>query len=385
MLLEGHGRVKPDGNRVAARQSTGIKREGASPKLRKALRAQAEEVYHARMIQLARARVGLSTVTGETFERWAVWYDTHHIAKHRGAARERDALAHLIDHFGPMRLTDIKPARWTEYETTRLAAGASPNTIGRELAVMKATLVTAVGEHLEVSPLAHVKRKTKKVPPKRTVTAQDEKRLIAALRPGKVRGGTFGDEELLDLYLVAVGTLLRQENVILLQRKHFHANVLTVETKTGPHRLALQGPTMLQMRALTVLKRRLPKTREGYFFPRWAERWRRLEPSSRRVVVRDRQEDARAAANKLLLQKFRRACTRAEIPWGLENHGVVWHTATRASGATRMIREHGIDVRTVQLLGNWSSLDQMASYLGIDLTAGSDARSVHGATRLAAK
>jgi hypothetical protein len=51
---------------------------------------------------------------------------------------------------------------------------------------------------------------------------------------------------------------------------------------------------------------------------------------------------------------------------GLNNHGVVWHTATRASGATRMLRDYGIDVRTVQLIGGWSSLDQMAQYLGID-------------------
>jgi hypothetical protein len=32
-----------------------------------------------------------------------------------------------------------------------------------------------------------------------------------------------------------------------------------------------------------------------------------------------------------------------------------------------MIREYGIDVRTVQLIGGWKSLDQMAEYLGLAL------------------
>jgi hypothetical protein len=40
----------------------------------------------------------------------------------------------------------------------------------------------------------------------------------------------------------------------------------------------------------------------------------------------------------------------------------------RPSGATRLIREYGIDLRTVQLMGPWRSLDQMAEYLGVDLT-----------------
>ena len=38
---------------------------------------------------------------------------------------------------------------------------------------------------------------------------------------------------------------------------------------------------------------------------------------------------------------------------------MVWHTLTRASGATRLLRDYKKDVRTVQLLGGWSPLDQM--------------------------
>lgn len=355
MLLEGHGATRANGTHTPKRESTGIRRDAPSAATRKDLRSEAEQVYHARMVQLARGRVGLPVDTGRTFTDQARWFATHHTAKRKSQTsvdRETDIIARLVDHFGSTPLRDIRPARWQEYETTRMNGGVALNTVGRELAVMKSILVSAVGDHLEVSPLAHVQRKSTKVPPKRTITAADEKRLIIALSPGKVRGGTFGaDDELLDLYLLGVGTLLRQQNLIDLQRQQFHAGRLVVVTKTGPHAIALDGPTTLQRRCLAILKRRMPTTPQGYFFPKWQARFARY----------------RNAANAKFLQTFRRACRRAGIPWGLKNHGVVWHTATRASGATRMIREHGVDVRTVQLLGGWRSLDQMAEYLGIDL------------------
>jgi site-specific recombinase XerD len=251
-------------------------------------------------------------------------------------------LAHLRAHFGPRRLSDIKPPAWTEYETTRRGAGASTNTIGRELAVMKSLLAAAVGKHLEVSPLAHIKRRTDRLPAKRTITAADERQLLKELH----------DAELHDLYEVGVGTLLREQNLIHLQRRQLHGERLVAQTKTGPHQIDLSGPTSLQTRALAVLRRRLPKDPDGYFFPRWQALFTRNRDS----------------ANAFMLKIVRRAAKRAGLPWGLKQHGVVWHTLTRASGATRLIREHGLDVRTVQLLGNWRSLDQMADYLGLDLS-----------------
>jgi site-specific recombinase XerD len=335
MLLEGTGRK---------RENTGIRCDATAPKIRKANEAAAEAVYHARMTQLARARVGLPIDSKETFQSYSEWYETHHTDKHKAADRERYILANLRAHFGSMRLTEIRPAKWSEYETARQKAGIGINTIGRELAVMKSILKTAVGEHLDVSPLAHVKRKTQQLPAKRTITAADEKDLLEELN----------DEEIRDLYLVGVGTLLRQMNLITLQRKQLHGTRLVVQTKTGPHAIDLRGPTRLQDRVRTILKRRLPKTPDGFFFPRW-----------RALFAKDRD-----SGNAFFLKIVRRAVKRAGLQWGLRNHGVVWHTMTRASGATRMIREHGIDIRTVQLIGGWRSLDQMAEYLGVDLSAG---------------
>jgi len=347
MLLEGTGRQK---------ESTGIRRDARAPALRKQNREAAEEIYHARMTQLARRRVGLPTTIRTTFLPFSHWYEEHHTAKHRGAVRERHILTVLRAHFGTSQLAEIRPARWSEYETARLNAGVSANTIGRELALMKSILTAAVDEHLDVSPLAHVKRKTVRLPAKRTITAAEEKRLLKA----------FTDDELRDLYLVGVGTLLRQANLIHLQRRHYHGSRLVVETKTGPHQVPLTGPTILQTRAELILKRRLPKTHEGYFFPTWQARFARMRP------------DGGGHPRGWFLKVVRRAATRAGIPWGLRNSGVVWHTLTRASGATRLLRDYGLDIRTVQVIGGWRSLDQMAEYLGVDLSAAA-LRTVHRA------
>lgn len=344
MLLEGTGRT---------RKSTGVPCIAKSAEKRKELRAQAEAVYHGEMVKLARKRSGLPIDSPETFARFATWYDTHHIEQHRSKERERVILDRLRTTFDRLRLSEIRPAAWTEYETERRAEGVGTNTIGRELAVMKALLTAAVGQHLEVNPLAHVARKTERLPPKRTITAAEDKALLAQLKGGKRRGGTYGDAELHDLYVLGVGTLFRQMNLITLQRSQVHGGRVVVNTKTGPHAVSLNGPTPLQRRAAAVLQRRTPAGPQGYYFPKWQARF-----------AKDRN-----GANKKLLQAFRRACTRAGIPWGLNEHGVVWHTATRASGATRMLRDYKVDIRTVQLLGNWRSLDQMAEYLGVDLSA----------------
>ena len=332
MVLEGTGR----------KESTHIRRDANSPPLRKQLRTEAEEIYHARMVQVARRRVGLSVPSRATFDAFSQWYDTHHTAKHRGVQRERQILALLRKHFGPRRLDEIRPVQWKEYETTRMQSCVALSTVGRELAVMKALLNAAVGEHLVVNPLANVRRKTVPLPPKRTMTAKEEPAFLKALE----------DTEIRDIYIVGLGTLLRQDNLLQLRRSQHQGSRLVVQTKTGPHQVPLTGPSSLQRRAATVLKRRMPTNNRGYFFPTWQARFAAAPTPG--------------LARMQFLRIVRRAAEAAGLPWGLQDQGVVWHTLTRASGATRLLREHQVDIRSVQLLGGWRSLDQMAAYLGLD-------------------
>lgn len=345
------------GQRVI-RESTRIPVHAATPQQQKENRALAENLYAARMGDLARSRHDLpNPAKVRTFAQQAAWYETHHTAKHRGALQERRKLARLRQHFDTYALEDMTPARWAEYETARRTDGVQITTIGRELAIAKAILNTAVGDHIKYNPLAHVRRQNPKRRAKRTITKAEDAAFRKAL--------STVDPELHDLYVVGVGTLLRQENLIYLQRGAYRRDRLVVDTKTGPHQVPLTGPTVLQRRAAKVLRVRLPKEPNGYFFPYWRARFAEYEDPGHPGV--------------LLRKKVQRAAKAVGIPWGLKEDGIVWHTATRATGATRLLREFQVDVRTVQMIGGWSSLDQMADYLGIDLDL-FGTRAIHGPT-----
>lgn len=333
------------------RTSSKILVDGGTPEQTKENRALAQAAYAAAMGDLARDRFELpSDRQVRLFKDHATWYETHHTALRRSSAsrlREQRALRYLSTAFGKFPLALITPTSWQEYVTMRIGEGVGHSTIGRELAVLKAVLATAVGPYLDVHPLAGVRRKTDKVKPKRTLTAAEERRLITALR--RI------DREIADMYVVGLGTLLRQENLVFLQRGSHRGDRLVVDTKTGPHSVPLKGPTELQRRAAAVLTRRTPKAADGYYFPTWRAKFAPYEDSGHPRV--------------LFLKKVKRAVKAIDVPWGLEQGGVVWHTLTRASGATRLLRDYKLDVRTVQVIGGWTSLDQMAQYLGVDRDA----------------
>lgn len=332
---------------------TKIRKEGGTPKQTAENWKLAESIYNVTIGDVERERFELPTTrasTVRTFRAQREWYATHHTSKHRGALQEQRKLERLGAFFDDDALEDISPTRWTEYETERMTTDkVSRNTVGRELAIMKCVLTSAIGAYVEFHRLGQVKRTTTRIAAKRTITAAEEEVFLAALQ--RI------DPELADMYLVGVGTLLRQESLVYLQRSEYRGDRLALLTKTGPHQILLTGPTPLQRRAGEVLTRRLPADPEGFFFPRWKATFVPYEDPGHPGV--------------LLRKKVQRAARAAGLPWGLKQGGIVWHTATRASGATRMLREHGIDVRTVQLLGGWKSLDQMAEYLGLalDLTA----------------
>lgn len=329
-----------------------IRRDAGDPDIRRANRAAAEAIYHARMTQLAKSRVGLPSERPRTFNNQADWFDTHVIATHESHRAERSILSALRAEFGTLQLAELRHARLKEYEAVLVDKGRKRSTITRHLNLTKAIVSSAVGEYLEVSPLAGYKHRRAKFAPKRTVEATEEPALLKEL--------LALDPELHDLYVVGVGTLLRQENLVTLQRAQYRRQGLVVETKTGPHVVRLDGPTILQTRARDILTARWPKGVRDPFFPEWAKVFATYAP---------------AAANARLLRIFRRAVKAAGLPWGLDADGLVWHTATRATGATRLLRDYQIDIRTVQRMGPWASLDQMAEYLGV--TFGNGTGMVH--------
>lgn len=312
--------------------STKIPRHAPDAFSRKHQREQAEAVYRSRMTDLARMANGLPALDPEriTFSAFADWYDMHVIAKHRGKDRERQILVHLRAAFGPKPLHAITPTAVTEYETARLAR-VKPRTVNREVALLKAILAAAVPRYLPASPLAGRKMLRVVKPRKRVLTAEEEARLLAQLPPADRA-----------LFVLAVDTLIRLSNAVNLSRAEDKGTHLElVDSKTGPYEVPLSTRARA---ALDALPKQGP-----YFFPH-----RRTAKLAR---------DTRGAIRRLL----ERACKRCDppIPYGRAVAGITWHTATRASGATRMLRA-GVDPKTVQEIGNWASLEQMSEYLMTD-------------------
>lgn len=328
VLLERH-------DQPALKESTKIPIDAPDAMSRKLLRQQAQDIYNARMTALARTRHDLpAVITTVGFTAYAKWYDTHVIAKHRGKDRERYALEQLKAHFKNRDLSAITAAAASEFETARVEQKAKPRTINREVAVLKAMLVAAVPKHLKASPLAGRKQLRAVKIRKRVLSPDEETLLLAAMRNPVDRA----------LFVLAVDTLIRLSNAINLSRAEDKGTHLElVDSKTGAYDVPLSTRARAALDAL-------PK-KGAYFFP------------NRRKAKNVR--DTRGAIRRLL----QRACKRCDppIPYGRAVAGITWHTATRASGATRMLR-HGVDPKTVQEIGHWATLEQMGDYLITDDT-----------------
>lgn len=319
--------------------STKIPVHARSAALRKQLKQDAKDVYAARMAELARTRHELPAHDPHTicFSGYVSWYDVNVIATHRGAERERAILKHLVAFFAQRDLTEIDRARAAEYMTWRASIKVrgqriQASTINREVALLKTMLQAAVPKYLRASPLAGMKRLRVVKPRKRILSLEEETRLLKQLAPA--------DQA---LYIVAVDTLIRLSNVLNLRRAEYKRTHLELaDSKTGPYTVPLST------RARAALDG-LPSEGE-YFFP---HRRTTKKAEDRRAVIRT------------MLQRACAAC-RPPIPYGRAAAGITFHTATRATGATRMLQA-GHDPKTVQRIGNWQSLEQMGEYLETDV------------------
>lgn len=322
----------------ALKESSKIPKKGATPQRTKQLRKDAQDAYIVRMADLARARYelppdeSLTADPGITFADFALWYDEHKIPTHRGAERDREILPHLVTFFGRYQLTAIDDPLVTEYETQRTVTdGHKPSTVNREVDLLKLVLAAAVPRHLNASPIAGRRRlRTTKIR-KRTLEPSEEPLLLAQLPPR--------DQV---LYIACVDTLVRLGDMLDLRRTDDQGTYLDLlDSKTGPYQVPISTRLRAGLDSLPVGE--LEGDKAFYFW------WRRKAATER---------DRRGAVRQML----QRACKRAHIPYGRAIAGITWHTGTRASGATRMLRR-GVDPATVQAIGNWASLEQMSEYL----------------------
>jgi hypothetical protein len=332
------------------KRSTGVLRAASTIEQQKEQRTAAEDIYRAAMTKLAKAAHDLPTGPAETiaFDAYADWYQAHTLKKQKGYARALELLPPLRAFFGAVDLTAIDAALVSEYETARLTAPIGTtgrtvkwNTVNREVDLLKAMLRDAVPKYLKASPLAGRKKlKGAKIVKRVIRTAEEERRLLATMSR---RDQAF--------YLTAVDSMMRLINLIHLRRdedKGTHFDLM--DSKTGPY----QAPITARVRAALDA---LPKD-SPYYFPH------------RRTAKTER--DRRGAVRRWL----QRRCKDAGIPYGRAIGGVTFHTATRGTGATRLLRA-GVDPKTVMGAGNWKDVRSMMDYAELDAERVSAAVNAH--------
>lgn len=309
----------------ALRESTKLPWQGRNSWETKQTRKDAEDLYRARMTELARGRYDLPTgpPTNHTVAEWLTWYDTHIASTHRGyRVRERYILAGLKDRLGHYALRALDAEALAEWRTARLKA-VSPRTWNRERDVLLHALRAAVPKHLAAVPVLP-REKTADVEP-RALTVEEEERLKLVMAPADWA-----------LFVLCLDTLMRLGDALNLKWEDVRGTMIRVtNAKTGkPHVVPMS--TRLQ----SVLKV-VPRESE-YVFPH-----------------RRRAEEVYNRSNGVK-QMFELYCLKAGVRYG-RKRGVTWHSATRHTGATRMVTG-GADLRTVQEIGGWASLDMLQRY-----------------------
>jgi integrase len=300
------------------REATRIVCKGLPAGQLKEHRRLAEQVYHARMADLARQRVGLPTEHQRaTFRYFVAWYLKHITSTKRSKVREASMLRRLVEHFGGWALDRIDQPAAREYLTKRVKS-VQPSTANRELDVLKSVLSAAVPKYLPANPLAGMKRlhARRAAPP--VLSHVDELRLLNLLPPADGA-----------LIIAAVDTLVRLSDLCKLQWAQDHGGWLEIhDPKVAPYRV----PVSTRLRAaLDAL------------------------PRSGRYVFGGSTPARQANVTRM----FRFACFELGIAYGRPD-GVTWH-ALRHTGATRAIAA-GATVRDLMALGGWADFKSVTRY-----------------------
>jgi len=322
------------------REKTEI-RIGTTIAQKKDSRALASDLYHRRMNEIAARVHRLQRNTkAPTFATFVKWYDTNVIAHHKGQERERAILPRLVKAFGELALDAIDADAVIAWRTVRRMTATtiahfggpkgkprtlrppSARTVNREVDLLQQILAAGVPKYYDESPLEDLPDLDVVDPIRRTMSADEETRILREL--------PVDDRAIL---LVGLDTLTRLGDILELRREDDHGTHLDIlDTKNG---LSHTVPVSTRLRlALDAVK--LDPRHPEWYFPR------------RRGAATDR--DRRGA----IAHALKRACQRAHVPYGRARGGVTFHWGTRRTGATRMIRAGGDKaIATVQRIGNW--------------------------------
>ncbi len=191
----------------------------------------------------------------QTFAAFAEDYVRHKQKDGKDTERDENALAHLKAAFGTRRLADLRRRDVDTYMTKRREAKAKPDTIQREVVVLRALFNQAIRwERIDKNPAALTTVKGANKPRKRLLAEDEITALLDACRP-----------LLRDLVETALYTAMRKGELLALEERDcdFLKETIAIrESKTGESRNIPMHP-----RVRAILWDRMKGTSHRQVFP----------------------------------------------------------------------------------------------------------------------
>jgi integrase len=311
--------TRDDDTRI--RKSTKIRHDAPSKDQQKENRRFALEIEHDARISLNKRARQAPEKPSIGISDYLVWYEAHVAAHHKGYIREASMLKQIREALGNSPLRELTKERLLEWRTAR-AKQVSAGTVNRERDLLVAALNAAVPTYLEQSPAQGLKRLPHRSTPPAVLSREDEGNILAVLEPP--------DRAII---IAAIDTLARAGDLARLTWADDHGAYLSLrDPKTGnPYEV----PISKRLRAALDAMSKQPG---AIFSHRQSGNGRPME----------------------FWRMLREACLKAGVTAGRKQGGLTFH-ALRHTGATRLAAA-GVDLRTLQALGGWSSLKQIARY-----------------------
>jgi integrase len=394
---------------------------GVTAAQKKDSKALALEVYHARMVALARPAHDLPEAPPEpapmpTFDAFADWYDAHHISQHAGAEREREMLIRLRTVFGALPIDQVTKAAVIEWRTTRKATSVTVErflksgqpTVWRQIHALlqqrgplplediraafpcstRDVCSTILGKASAPyfkrirrgvwAAVGHPKVFKQTYAPPSAATVNREVDLLQQILQAAVEAGHLTVSPLYGLKNLPIikpirRTMSEAEEAALLE-------VLAPDDRA----ILLVGLDAL-VRMIDILdlewadihERRLdvrdPKNGESHTVPlsaRLQAALAELPRTSRYCFPRRRQAVSQTSRRKAIANALKRACVATGLPYGRLARGLTFHWSTRRTGATRMIQQGGEKaLAVVQRIGNWKNVNVLTGIYQEIITA----------------
>lgn len=233
----------------------------------------------------------------------------------RAWKRDRDCLKNMEAFFGDCYLKEITPFQIEKYKANRLNQGVKPNTVNRELSVLKRAFNLAIDWHMAgENPVRRVKFFQQPDPKERILSEREEQKLINA-----------SSEHLKPIIIAALNTGMRVAEILSLRWSQINLKkreIEVVKTKSGKKRVIPINPVLFEM-------------------------FNRLERADEFVFLYHDPKTKKPRPVKSVKRSFTNSCRRAGI------EAFTFHD-TRHTFASRLV-ERGVDLITVkELLGHSS-------------------------------